>query len=237
MRKKILMTICLLFFITALSALAEELPEDLIFPQETAGPNEHKQTNQKADLLSNEGILHLVNRDFKITKDYVPADLVVPKVPTRKKGMENKILLRLEAAAALEEMFDAAKREAKFTLYATSGYRSFGIQQILFNGRAQEIGRETANKTVALPGTSEHQLGLAMDVQAPSMLNLNRSFGDTDEGKWVAQNAHRFGFIIRYKREWTDITGYAYEPWHLRYLGLAHARALFKLNIPYEHYH
>ena len=237
MRTKLLTILFLLAILLNLSALGEELPDDFIFPQETAGPNRATNTEKATGLLSNDGILHLVNRDHKVSKNYVPADLVVPKVPTRKKGMENKILLRQEAAAALEEMFDAAKRESGFTLYATSGYRSFGIQQILFNGRAQEIGKETANKTVAVPGSSEHQLGLVMDVQAPSMLNLNRSFGDTDEGKWVAQNAHRFGFIIRYKKEWTDITGYAYEPWHLRYVGLAHSMALFELNIPYEYYH
>lgn len=237
MHKNLLTILCLLTFLSSFFAFGEELPDDFVFPQETKGPNIEINANKDTGLLSEEGVLRLVNRDHKISKEYVPADLVVPKVPTRKKGMENKILLRQEAAAALEAMFDAAKREAGFTLYATSGYRSFGIQQILFNGRAQELGKETANKTVAVPGSSEHQLGLVMDVQAPSMLNLNRSFGDTEEGKWVAQNAHRFGFIIRYKKEWTDITGYAYEPWHLRYVGLAHSMALFQLNIPFEYYH
>ena len=75
-----------------------------------------------------------------------------------------------------------------------------------------------------------------MDIQSPNTLNLNQSFGDTEEGKWVAENAHRFGFVVRYQKGWTDITGYAYEPWHLRYLGVAHATAVHALDIPYESY-
>ena len=237
MRLKFLILFCLLSISFGLGALAEEMPADFVFPQETAGPDIHVETEDTNSLTHLHGVLHLVNRDKKVSKDYVPEDLVLPKVATRKKGMEQKILMRQEAATALEEMFDAAKREAKFTLYAASGYRSYGIQQILFNGRVEEIGKKLAQKTVAAPGTSEHQLGLVMDVQAPSLLNLNRSFADTEEGKWVAVNAHRFGFIIRYKKEWTDITGYAYEPWHLRYVGLAHSMALYELDMPYEHYH
>lgn len=237
MRIKPLLFFYLFLIFSGGIVLAEELPEDFVFPQETAGPRLQSEIKPSDSWRGEDGILCLVNREQKASKDYVPADLVLPKVQTRKKGREQKILLRKEAAAALEDMFAAAKREDQLTLYAASGYRSYGIQQILFNGKAEERGRETANKTVATPGTSEHQLGLAMDVQAPSLLNLNRSFADTQEGKWVSENAHRFGFIIRYKNEWTDVTGYAYEPWHLRYVGLAHARALFSLDIPYEYYY
>ena len=237
MQTKFMITFFLLIMLSALAVMAEELPDNFVFPQETAGPQIGTETIPESAMLAQDGMLFLVNREQKASKAYIPADLVLPRVGTRKKGMEERILMRREAALALEEMFFAAKKEAKFTLYAASGYRSFGIQQILFNGKAEEKGKESANKTVAIPGSSEHQLGLAMDVQAPSLLNLNRSFGDTQEGQWVAQNAHRFGFIIRYKKEWTDVTGYAYEPWHLRYIGLAHARALYALDMPYEHYH
>lgn len=95
----------------------------------------------------------------------------------------------------------------------------------------------TASLTVAKPGESEHQLGLAMDVQCPDTLTLSSNFAQTDEGRWVEENAHRFGFIIRYKAEWKSMTGYNYEPWHIRYIGVAHATAVHMLNIPYETYY
>ena len=224
----------------AFLALAEE-PPDMVMPSHTgepqaaAGPAPGVQPG--GSMLGEEGILNLVNRDRHISKAYVPADLVTPKVATRKKSLQDNILMRAEAAAALEAMFASAKKEENLTLYAASGYRSFGIQQILFNQKVLEAGsRDKAQKTVAPPGTSEHQLGLAMDLQAPSQLNLNRSFGDTPEGRWVAQNAQRFGFIVRYKREWSQVTGYLYEPWHVRYVGTAHAKALYTLDIPLEAY-
>ena len=104
----------------------------------------------------------------------------------------------------------------------------------LFSSREEAGSKQAAQRSVP-PGTRD-QLGLAMDIQAPSQLNLNRQFGDTQEGKWAAENAHRFGFILRYKQEWSKITGDRYEPWHFRYVGLAHARAIHMLDIPYEEY-
>ncbi|MHC1786353.1 MAG: M15 family metallopeptidase [Christensenellales bacterium] len=221
---------------TAGPGWAEEPPE-IAMPTVTADPQAGPTEPPGSSLLSFDGVLCLVNRDNRISKDYVPADLIIPRVATRKKSLQDNVLMRAEAARALEAMFLAAKREENLTLYAASGYRSFGIQQILFSQKVQTVGsREKAQKTVAPAGTSEHQLGLAMDVQAPTQLNLNRAFGDTPEGQWLAGNAHRFGFILRYKREWTDITGYLYEPWHIRYVGVAHARAIHTLDVPLEIY-
>lgn len=220
----------------ALPALAEQ-PPDFDPPPETPDPTLAHVQPLGVSILDDDGVLKLVNRDNRITKQYAPQDLVTPKVDTRKKDMEQRVMLRKEAAAALESMFAAALREAGHTLYAASGYRSYGHQQILYNGRVAERGRARAERTVANPGASEHQLGLAMDVQSPNTLNLNQSFGDTQEGKWVADNAHRFGYILRYKAEWTEVTGYAYEPWHIRYVGIAHAGAIHRLNIPLEEYH
>ncbi len=229
MRIRLLSFAFVLCLLAALSAFSEQVP----LPEATEGPLPAKLVS----MLDEGGILCLVNREKKASASYEPEDLVVPKVPTRKKGMEDKIKIREEAARALEEMFAAAKREEKHILYAVSGYRSYGIQQILFNGKAEEMGRERAMRTVAPPGASEHQLGLVMDIQSSNFHNLNENFALTEEGQWVARNAHRFGFVIRYEKEWVSITGYAYEPWHLRYLGKAHAGALYALSIPYEHYY
>ncbi|MGI6652583.1 MAG: M15 family metallopeptidase [Christensenellales bacterium] len=188
-------------------------------------------------VLSYHGILCLVNRDRKVTKKYVPPDLVVPKVTLNKKGREDAIMLRAEAARALEALFEAALQE-EHTLLAASGYRSFGIQDLLFQAKVKEVStKQKAWRTVSPPGASEHQLGLAMDVQSPTVPRLNRAFGESPEGIWLAQNAHRFGFIIRYKQEWREITGYRYEPWHIRYIGISHASAIYELDIPYETYY
>ena len=167
---------------------------------------------QEADILSDSGILCLVNREKHLPKDYAPSDLVKPKVDTRKSSLQERIYMREEAAHALEDMFNAALTESALKLLAVSGYRSYGTQQVLFNQKAAAVSAATASLTVAKPGESEHQLGLAMDVQCP----------DT---------------IIRYKAEWKSMTGYNYEPWHIRYIGVAHATAVHMLNIPYETYY
>ncbi len=75
-----------------------------------------------------------------------------------------------------------------------------------------------------------------MDVGRRKNTNLSKSFGDSPEGQWVAENAHRFGFIIRYKAEWEEVTGYMYEPWHIRYVGKEHAARIHELDIPFEYY-
>lgn len=215
MQKRVfaLLLVCLLLF--AAAAQAYELP----------------------DILKEGGILCLVNREVHLSRDYAPEDLITPKVDTRKESLKERIPMREEAAKALEKLFEAAMTESAFKLLAVSGYRAYGMQQVLFNQKVNAVGREEASKTVAKPGESEHQLGLAMDVQCPDTPTLSENFIDTPEGQWVSENAHRFGFIVRYKAEWTEITGYDYEPWHLRYIGVSHATAVHMLDIPYENYY
>lgn len=178
-------------------------------------------------------LLFLVNRDFALSQDYVPEDLVRPDVRTQ----YGNITMRREASAALEALFKTARDEQGFVLDAVSGYRSYARQKAIYNRKIENTGSvEKAQWLVAPPGTSEHQLGLAMDIGRKSGSGLNASFGKTKEGQWVADNAHRFGFIIRYKEEWSGITGYAYEPWHIRYVGKEHAAELYRLSVPLEIY-
>lgn len=188
--------------------------------------------NSYMDQLSLGGNLFLANRDYLIAADYVPDDLVTPNV--RRGG--SSVQMRKEAAAALEELFKAAKDEENYTLLAISGYRSYQTQASIFNRKVKNVGREKAMLLVALPGASEHQLGLAMDVGCKRSTGLTGSFGKTPEGKWLAENCYRFGFILRYKAEWTETTGYAYEPWHIRYVGTEHAARIKELDIPFEDY-
>lgn len=188
--------------------------------------------NQYVEEMNLGGNLFLVNRDFPVSSDYVPQDLVKPDVIMT----ANNIKMREEAAHALEDMFRAAKDEMGYNLVAISGYRSYGQQTSIFNRKVKNVGRKAAMLLVAPPGTSEHQLGLAMDLGCKRNTSLTESFGKTEEGQWVAENCHRFGYIIRYKEEWTDITGYAFEPWHVRYVGVEHAARIHELDIPLEYY-
>ncbi|MBQ6804812.1 MAG: M15 family metallopeptidase [Clostridia bacterium] len=187
---------------------------------------------QYADEMSLGGNLFLVNRDYALASDYVPNDLTRPDVQMT----SSNIKMRSEAAAALEEMFQAAKDEMGYTLVAVSGYRSYGQQSAIFERKVKNVGKKAALLLVAPPGCSEHQLGLAMDLGCKRNTSLTESFINTPEGAWVAENAHRFGYIIRYKEEWTEITGYSYEPWHVRYVGKEHARRIHALDIPLEYY-
>ena len=187
--------------------------------------------NSYVDQMSLGGYLFLVNRDYTITSDYVPNDLETPRVL----GGGESTRMRKDAALALEEMFAAAQEEGLF-LSAVSGFRSYGQQAAIHQRKIERVGKKEALRVSAPPGCSEHQLGLAMDLGTKKNRSLTEAFGNTPEGQWVAQNAHRFGFIIRYKAEWEDITGYAYEPWHIRYVGKEHAERIYELNIPFETY-
>ena len=178
------------------------------------------------------GSLYLVNKTYRLTQAYEPPDLVQVGVPR----LTSDVRMRREAAGMLEALFEAALGDG-CKLVAVSGYRSYDRQAAIYRRKVSSLGSEgKAGLLVAPPGASEHQLGLAMDVGRRGNPILNAAFGSSREGQWLADNAHRFGFIIRYKAEWTADTGYSYEPWHQRYVGADHARALRALDIPLEAY-
>ncbi|MFS0722873.1 D-alanyl-D-alanine carboxypeptidase family protein [Paenibacillus sp. 1P07SE] len=165
-------------------------------------------------------MLVLVNKERRLPSDYTPPDLVVPDVPFSFSGDHPKKQLRQPAARALERLFARAETEG-IELKAVSGYRSYATQQAIFERNARDKGEAEANRTSAYPGESEHQTGLAMDVSSGSVnYGLVKSFGQTKEGKWLSEHAHEFGFIIRYGEGQEEETGYAYEPWHLRFVGV-----------------
>ena len=171
----------------------------------------------------------LVNTQYQISGDYVPA-VVGANVPG-----ESKQLQKL-AAQSLEQLFAAAK-EQKINLYAKSSYRAYSSQRAIFRRKvnAHKGSVEKANEYVAFPGASEHQLGLAADVTGRGDA-LHPNFFQTAEGQWLAENAHKFGFIIRYPLGLESITGIQYEPWHLRYVGVGNAAAITKDGLALEQY-
>ncbi len=148
--------------------------------------------------------------------DYVPPDLV--PVPV---GFTNAPSLRQEAADAAVAVVQAARDEAGLELISLSAYRSYGTQVSVYNGVVAAQGQEAADLVSARPGHSEHQTGLAIDFGSqPQVCSLQPCFGETPHGVWLAANAHRFGFVLRYPSGATPVTGFSYEPWHFRYVGL-----------------
>lgn len=172
-----------------------------------------------AVLAQPESVTALVNPFNKLPENYSPSDLVYPDVRFIFSEKVEKRMLRKEAAEALERMFAAAEKDGIY-LAGVSGYRSHETQKALFDRYVKRDGYEKARTYSALPGTSEHETGLAMDVSgSDGKCAAADCFGDTKEAKWLKKNAAEHGFIIRYPDGKDDITGYQYEPWHLRYVG------------------
>lgn len=145
---------------------------------------------------------------------------------------------------AFEEMM-AACRDAGYAPFLCSAYRTQETQQSLYDNKVQRLmnsgmGEEEAKveaaKAVAIPGTSEHQLGLAVDIVDANMQDLTDEQEKTETQKWLMANSWRYGFIHRYPNDKTDITGIIYEPWHYRYVGKAAAQDIFNRDITLEEY-
>lgn len=153
-------------------------------------------------------------------KSYTPTDLV---------STGNGQQLRAEAAQALAELIGSARTQNLY-IKPLSGYRSYTRQVQVYNNEVARYGQAVADTQSARPGTSEHQTGLSIDVGGGGC-GIEDCFGSTNEGKWLAENAYRFGFIIRYPEQKQDITGYRYEPWHIRYVGVKLATEMRNQNI------
>ena len=181
-----------------------------------------------------EDLLVLVNKNYALPENYSPEDLVVPNVYLATNKENN--YLRKDAASALEAMFKSASEEG-YILYARSGYRSYQTQKSLYNRYTEQNGQLKADTFSARPGHSEHQTGLAVDVTSQSVgLLLDDNFHLTSEGNWVKEHAHEFGFIIRYDEGKEHLTGFQYEPWHLRYVGKEVATEIKNNNWLLEEY-
>lgn len=162
-----------------------------------------------------DGIL-VVNKTYALPKSYAP-------------GWD------AEASNQIWAMFAAAKAEG-LNMRVQSGYRSYVDQRIIYNNYVARDGQAAADRYSARPGHSEHQSGLAFDLNTYYYDGLTQAFGECPEGKWLAENCHKFGFIIRYPKDKEHITGYMYEPWHVRYLGVEKATAVYESGLCLEEY-
>ena len=187
--------------------------------------------------LEPSSITVFVNKEYALPKDYKPEQLVTPDVVFNLTVYDERTLMRPEAAKALEELFQSAKQQG-IVLYGVSAYRSYSRQYTIFTNNIVKKGKTYTLRYSAVPGTSEHQTGLAIDVSAKSQgFNLNEDFASSPEGKWLAANAHNYGYIIRYPKGNEEITGYAYEPWHIRYIGNDLANYLYTNGLTLEEYY
>lgn len=177
----------------------------------------------------------VVNKNRFLSSDYIPEDLVRVNVPTQLENPEVNQMRKI-AADRLYELFEGAKKEG-FTLVARSGYRSYNTQDILYRSIVKSKGQAYADRYSAKPGTSEHQTGLAMDITSKGVnFQLSEDFGKLPEGIWVKENAHKYGFIIRYPKGKEKIVGYEYEPWHIRYVGVELATKIYESGLTVEEY-
>jgi zinc D-Ala-D-Ala carboxypeptidase len=167
-----------------------------------------------------------------VPKDYTPAPLVAPDMPLRLSATTPEMLLRKDAADALAALAANAKKD-NIGLMLSSGYRSYSYQTNLYSYYVSKQGQAEADTQSARPGFSEHQTGLAADVEPTSrQCEVEQCFADLPEGRWVAANAYRYGFVIRYQNSKDAVTGYEYEPWHLRYVGTDLSYELHKQGNP-----
>ncbi|NMA09038.1 MAG: M15 family metallopeptidase [Clostridiales bacterium] len=214
-RKCLTLTLCVMFLCTASPARAEAAP----FGYQT-----------------------VVNKEHRLAKEYVPADLV--PLTDYMNAREGTMLDRT-AAEALREMVSAMAGIAD--VYGRSGYRSYatqaGLHANLVRYYREDCGCDPgtayarASRSVAPPGTSEHQTGYAVDLTtSENGHQLIQNFEDTRAGKWLCLHAWEYGFVLRYPKGMSDVTGIIYEPWHFRYVGRIHAWYLHHSGLCLEEY-
>lgn len=169
-------------------------------------------------------LLVLVNKHSAISPlGYSPSNLTAPNV-TKRSGA----VIDARASGALESMFTDASN-AGLSLMLSNAFRSYSTQQGLYNNYVARDGQTAADTYSARPGHSEHQTGLAADIIVPSgTCSLEACFGDLPEGKWLAENSYKYGFIIRYTKTNKSEAGYTYEPWHIRYIGVSDATSYYQ---------
>lgn len=189
--------------------------------------NTNYYTNIKDTNIS-QGSSMLVNKYYTL-KEYIP-ELV--NVSSKYAYQGNKVTK--ETNDALEEMFDGAKKSG-FNFILNGAYRDYKVQEKTYNNEKNSKGIAQADKVISRPGHSEHQTGLAFDINIYQ--KKFDKFEDTEEFKWLVDNSYKFGFILRYPKDKENITGYIFEPWHFRYVGKDIAKYIYENRITFEEYY
>lgn len=175
--------------------------------------------------------LTLVDTRTRLTSEYVPPNLV----SVGQAGFDGDFLVRAFLIEDLTALRKAAE-DAGTPVALVAAYRSYQQQASLFERRVEDLGYEDALRKTALPGHSEHQLGTAVDFKTPGEADVDRRWESAPAGRWMAQNAHLFGFVLSYPKGNTDVTCYAYEPWHYRYFGRGMATRIHDSGLTVREY-
>ncbi len=205
----------------------------------------NQDTNSDYINTENTEYLVLLNKTHPSGESYCPPDLT--KVDSELTLYGKEVELRLYAAKAAEAMVKEMHAQGYTDIVVTSGYRSYSYQQSLFNtyiGQEKAAHPDWTESQVreyvltysAAPGTSEHHTGNAIDLISTNHVSLDETFAQNPAYEWLQNNAHRFGFILRYPADKTDITGYSYEPWHYRFVGANAATEIHERGVTLEEY-
>lgn len=183
----------------------------------------------------------LINKEHFLDESYVPRDLI--QMDVNENNFHNYVdpslcpMVSASIIPAFLAMQESAK-EVGYSIIVDSGYRSYEYQKQVWDNNVANKGLEEAKRSVALPGSSEHQSGLAIDIGFFRNGVYIDSVEENDpEAKWLAENAYRFGFILRYPKDKESITGYKFEPWHFRYVGIPLAKIIKTNDLTLEEYH
>lgn len=220
-----------------LTSTEEPTAEPTFEPTETPEPTEEptaepEPQQPQVDVYTDSSMGRIVNKEHPIPADYVPEDLSIMNV----KRMNGEQQLREEAARALEEMYAAAENDGIY-LFVISGYRSYGTQQELYNQYVAKYGEAQASRIDAYPGTSEHQLGLSVDLGAADRgCELRNCFKATNTYEWLQHHSWEYGYIERNPVDSEQYTGVQYSPWNFRYVGRETASLLHDAGMSMEQY-
>jgi D-alanyl-D-alanine carboxypeptidase len=229
MKKKLIIGIVLLAVVGGVAAYMYISQQNKPASNQTASqpaPKGFNKSQHSTDEVG--GLWWVVNKSRPLPEGYTPTDLVAPNIKLRWAPIAESMQVSGSIAQPLESMYQAMKA-AGYDIMLISGYRSEKTQADLYNSYVTQQGQETADRLSAKPGTSEHQTGLALDLgRSDNKCELEQCFGETPEGKWLAEHAHEYGFIIRYLEGKEAKTGYMYEPWHVRYVGKDLATELYE---------
>ena len=178
----------------------------------------------------------IVNKLRPLPEDYQPDDLAVPNIKLNGSPLQELMMLREPAAKALEELSNGAKK-AGLELILFSGYRPREYQKQLYDNYVALNGAAAADQFSARPGFSEHHTGLVADLSgADGKCQAEKCFADKPEAQWLEAHAYEYGFILRYEEGKEAITGYKYEPWHIRYVGKELAEEIHKTGQTLEEF-
>lgn len=222
------------------ASLAGSIPQELPGDAYTNDAYTYEQpVSQREELLKADygrGLFVLANKQHALGPDYSPGDLV--KCRYTAGNSSGNVYMRQEAAENINRLCEAAADEG-LTISVVSAYRSYEYQKNLWNRYVSLDGEALASTYSARPGTSEHQTGLCADVSSPEIgygVAVNLRYENTAPAQWLGKNAWRYGFIIRYPYGMEGITGYTYEPWHIRYVGTTAAKEIYESGVTLEEY-